>query len=129
MSVLSFSSVAPLSYINSYPSFREEGLTLGVGEVDDVAILLEHVDLLNSLDGLDVHLLESGLELLVVGGGGLVDALGLAAGGTLSSVMLLVFVVCTSQIDVFCQTNRATDRDRNCISETMSLHTLHKKTS
>jgi hypothetical protein len=54
--------------------------------VDDVSVLLEHVDLLDGLDGLDVHLLQGGLELLVVGTGGLVDLLNLAAGSTLSSV-------------------------------------------
>jgi hypothetical protein len=54
--------------------------------VDDVSVLLEHVDLLDGLDGLDVHLLQGGLELLVVGTGGLVNLLDLAAGSTLSSV-------------------------------------------
>lgn len=66
-------------------SWSEE-LTLGGGEVDDISVLLEHVDLLDGLDGLDVHLLQGGLELLVVGTGGLVDLLDLAAGSTLSSV-------------------------------------------
>ena len=61
--------------------------------MDDVSVLLEHVDLLNSLDWLDVHLFKSGLELLVVGGGGLVNALGLAAGSTLSSVIPLALAV------------------------------------
>jgi hypothetical protein len=65
-------------------------LTTGVGEVDDVAVLLEHVDLLNALDGLDVQLLESGLELLVIGAGVADDLLDLAAGSTLASVELLV---------------------------------------
>lgn len=62
------------------------GVDLGGGEVDDISVLLEHVDLLDGLDGLDVHLLQGGLELLVVGTGGLVDLLDLAAGSTLSSV-------------------------------------------
>lgn len=53
--------------------------------MNDVSVLLEHVDLLNGLDGLHVHLLQSGLELLVVGAGGLVNPLGLAAGSTLAS--------------------------------------------
>lgn len=61
-------------------------LTTGVGEVDDVAVLLEHVDLLNTLDGLDVQLLESGLELLVIGARVADDLLDLAAGGTLATV-------------------------------------------
>ena len=55
--------------------------------MDDVAVLLEHVDLLDGLDGLDVHLLEGGLELLVVGTGVLVHLLDLAAGSTLASVV------------------------------------------
>lgn len=54
--------------------------------MDHVSVLLEHVDLLDGLDGLDVHLLECRLELLVVGAGRLVDLLHLAAGGTLSTV-------------------------------------------
>lgn len=54
--------------------------------MDDVAVLLEHVDLLNSLDGLDVQLLEGGLELLVVGISGPVDLLDLAAGSALASI-------------------------------------------
>lgn len=38
--------------------------------MDDVAVLLEHVDLLNGLDGLGVELLQGGKELLVVGSAG-----------------------------------------------------------
>lgn len=53
--------------------------------MDHVAILLEHVDLLNGLDGLDIELLKGGLELLVIGARRLVDLLCLAARGTLSS--------------------------------------------
>ncbi len=49
--------------------------TFGCGEVDDVAVRLKHVDLLNGLDWLHVHLLESCLELLVVCAGALVDLL------------------------------------------------------
>ena len=62
--------------------------------MNDVAVFLEHVDLLNGLDGLDVHLLQGGLELLVVGAGGLVDLLDLAAGSTLASVAWLVSCEC-----------------------------------
>lgn len=61
-------------------------LTLWCREVDDVAVRLEHVDLLDGLDGLDVHLLECGLELLVVDTSGLVDLLDVPAGGTLAAV-------------------------------------------
>lgn len=59
--------------------------TLGSGEVDDVSVALEHVDLLNCLDGLHVQLLEGGLELLVVvGGSGDIASL-LLSGGTLTT--------------------------------------------
>lgn len=40
--------------------------TLRRSEVDDIPIFLEHVHFLDGLNGLDVHLLERGLELLVV---------------------------------------------------------------
>jgi len=54
--------------------------------VDDISVALEHVDLLDSLDGLDIELLERCLELLVVGASGLVDLLNLAPRSTLASV-------------------------------------------
>lgn len=53
--------------------------------MDDVAVRLEHVDLLDLGDGLDVHLLEGSLELLVVGARGPVDLLLDAPGGTLAA--------------------------------------------
>jgi hypothetical protein len=53
--------------------------------VDDVAVALEHVDLLNRLDGLDVEFLERCLQLLVVGAGALVDLLDLPARSALAS--------------------------------------------
>lgn len=43
--------------------------TLGVGEMDHIAVLLEHVNLLDGLDGLDIELLERSLQFLVVGAG------------------------------------------------------------
>jgi hypothetical protein len=46
---------------------REMRLTPGVVEVQD-AVLLEHVDLLDTGKGLNVELLQRGLELLVVDG-------------------------------------------------------------
>lgn len=54
--------------------------------MDDVAVRLEHVDLLNGLDGLSVQLLQSQLELLVVGAGPSGCALDLSPGGTLSTM-------------------------------------------
>lgn len=53
--------------------------------MDDVAVLLEHVDLLDALEGLNVQLLKSGLELLVVGTGVADDLLDLTAGSTLAT--------------------------------------------
>lgn len=65
---------------------RWERLTLWCGEVDDVAVRLEHVDLLDGLDGLDVHLLEGSLQLLVVGARGSDDLLDLSSGRSLATV-------------------------------------------
>lgn len=59
--------------------------TLGGLEVDDVAVLLEHVDLLDALDGLGVELLQGLEELLVVGTGAGRTALGSTTGGTLAT--------------------------------------------
>lgn len=59
--------------------------TLGGGEVNHVAVALEHVDLLNRLDGLDVQLLQGLLQLLVVGAGPGGRTLHLSAGGALAS--------------------------------------------
>lgn len=53
--------------------------------MDNVAISLEHVDLLNGLDGLSVQLLQGLLKLLVIGTGAVGCALDLASGGTLST--------------------------------------------
>ncbi len=54
--------------------------------MDDVAVALEHVDLLNGLDGLDIELLERLLELLVVAGGARGGALDLSPGSALATV-------------------------------------------
>lgn len=61
--------------------------------MNDVAVALEHVDLLNLLNGLNIQLLEVCLQLLVIGTSSLVDLLDLASRGTLASVVdvLLVF--------------------------------------
>lgn len=65
---------------------KEVVRTLGGREVDDIAVRLEHVDLLYRLDGLDVHLLQSSLKLPVVGAGRLVGLLDLSPWCTLASV-------------------------------------------
>ena len=66
-------------------------LTLGVGDVDDLVVVPEEVDLLNTLDVLQVHLLERGRQLLVVAEalhGGLVLAASraLATGGGTANI-------------------------------------------
>lgn len=63
-------------------------LTLWCGEVNDVSVRLEHVDLLDRLDGLHVHLLESSLQLLVVGAGVSLHLLDLSSWGSLASVII-----------------------------------------
>lgn len=60
--------------------------TLGVGKVNDVAVLLEHVDLFNALDGLDIELLELSLELVVVYACRLVRLFDLAPGCAFAAV-------------------------------------------
>lgn len=60
--------------------------TLGGGEVDDIAVGLEHVDLLDGLDGLSVQLLQGLLELLVIGAGSGRRTLDLSAGSTLATI-------------------------------------------
>jgi hypothetical protein len=49
---------------------REARPTSGVVEVQDVAILLEHVDLLDARDGGHAELLQSSLQLSVITLGG-----------------------------------------------------------
>lgn len=58
--------------------------------MNDVAVALEHVDLLDGLDGLDVELLQGGLELLVVTARALVDLLDLPARSTLASITIII---------------------------------------
>ena len=54
--------------------------------MDDVAVALEHVHLLNGLDGLNIDLLEGGLELLVIASGAGRRSLDLSAGSTLATI-------------------------------------------
>ena len=53
--------------------------------MNDIAIRLEHVDLLNCLDGLSVQLLQGLLELLVVGAGSSGRTLDLSSGSTFAT--------------------------------------------
>lgn len=68
---------------------RGELHTLWRREVDNVAVRLEHVDFLDGLDWLDVHLLEGGLELLVVGARVSNHLFHLSSGGTLAAIAQL----------------------------------------
>ena len=54
--------------------------------MNDVAVRLEHVDLLDGLDRLGVELLKRLLELLVVGAGPGGSALDLSPGSTLATI-------------------------------------------
>lgn len=54
--------------------------------MDDISVLLEHVDLLNGLDRLDVELLQRGLELLVIGARAGRRPLNLTPGSTLATI-------------------------------------------
>lgn len=55
--------------------------------MNDIAVTLEHVDLLNLLNGLNVQFLEVRLQLLVVGSSSLVDLLDLASRSSLASIV------------------------------------------
>jgi len=73
--------------------------------VNDIAVTLEHVHLLNCLNRLDVELLQRRLQLLVVGAGGFVDLLDLTPRSALASApgaiavsgLLRRFGMCESQ--------------------------------
>lgn len=54
--------------------------------MDDIPVALEHVDLFNSLNRLDIQLLESALELLLVGARALMDLLNLSSHGALAAM-------------------------------------------
>ena len=61
--------------------------------MDDVPVLLEHVDLLDGLDGLDVELLQRGLKLLVVRAGAGGRPLDLPAGSALATANMLELTI------------------------------------
>ena len=62
-------------------------LTFGCREVDDIAVLFEHVDFLNCLNRLNIHLFQRSLQLFVISGGRFVHFLGLAARSSFASVL------------------------------------------
>ncbi len=74
----------------AHPTRGREGkcinLTLGRGEVNHIPVRLEHVDLLNGLDGLHIELLERLLQLLVVAGRSSRGALHLSPGSSLATI-------------------------------------------
>jgi hypothetical protein len=69
--------------------------TFGSCEMDDVSVGLEHVDLLNCLDRLDIELLERSLQLLVVHSSTLMDLLHLPSRCTLSTIRAVCQLICT----------------------------------
>lgn len=73
-------------------NFELARLTLWCSEVDNIAISLEHVDLLNGLDRLDVELFQRRLELLVVDPRVLWLRLDLPSWSTLASVIICVSI-------------------------------------
>ena len=83
-------------------------LYLGVGEVNDRSVISEHVNFLDTGNGVDGELLELRLEFFVVSVGSLVHDLLLPAGSTFASdsdVSLLKTIVrnkkCFQFLDVF----------------------------
>lgn len=78
-------SLVPLPLINNVKDVLRGLLTLGLLEVQNVAILFEHVNLVKASDGLDVELLEGCLELLVLPSGSLWFCCHLAPGSPLAA--------------------------------------------
>lgn len=58
--------------------------------MDDVSVRLEHVDLLNGLDRLNIQLLERSLQLLVINSSGFVCLLDLSSWCALSAIDRLI---------------------------------------
>ena len=54
--------------------------------MNDIAVALEHVDLLNCLDGLHIQLLQRRLQLLVIGAGASDDLLDFSPGRALATI-------------------------------------------
>lgn len=68
--------------------------------MNDVPIRLEHVDLLDRLDRLHVHLLERRLQLLVVGAGALVHLFDLSSRSALASASITVSCLARVSMDI-----------------------------
>jgi hypothetical protein len=77
-------SLEPTRGLSSTPK-KSGDHTLRGSEVNNLPIIIEHVDLLNSLDWLHIQLLQRALQLLVVGTGTLVSLLDFPAGSALSA--------------------------------------------
>jgi len=75
--------------------YQEPLLTFGSCEMDDVSVGLEHVDLLNCLDRLNIELLERSLQLLVVHSRTLMNLLYLPSRCTLSTIRAVCQHICT----------------------------------
>ena len=71
-------------------SLKIKQVTFRSREVNDIPIALEHVDLLDRLDRLHIHLLQRALELLIICARALVDFLDLSPRGTFAAVNLFI---------------------------------------
>lgn len=67
--------------------------TFWCGEVDDITIRFEHVDFLDRLDGLHIHLFQCRLQLLVVCSRALMNLLHLPPWCTLAAAFTLSVLV------------------------------------
>ena len=76
----------PKHTVENAERFAEGDHTFRSGKVNDVSIRLEHVNLLNGLNWLNIELLEGCLQLLVVHSGALVNLLDLSSWSAFSTV-------------------------------------------
>ena len=67
--------------------------------MDDVAVALEHVHLLDGLDGLHVHFLKCGLQFLVICTRALVHFLRLASRGAFASTPVISLVQVKGRVE------------------------------
>ena len=71
-------------------SLKIKRVTFRSREVNDIPIALKHVNLLDRLDRLHIHLLQRALELLIICARALVDFLDLSPRGTFAAVNLVI---------------------------------------
>ena len=91
------SKLRTLSFVVSVDNVcvgRNRGLDFGVGEVDDVSVLLEEVDFFDGWNVTDVKLVQGGFETLVILGSILANNLVLAADTALASCLAFGGFIC-----------------------------------